>query len=357
MTMVETLENCSPADGFYGSWLLLLVLAVYLVSSYFDGLNRISINAISLALITYSISFSTHACWDMQYATYGMWTSLGIVFLLCTSQIFSFLDHGTNTILLIGAAGSGKSTFTYGLVNEYRRDKDCSFSDGTESDYRVLFQEMENSWAQNTGHAYTDDFNSNKINFSVGYRFIPGEKQIKIYDFGGEQLKNTAPINRSGIVNDELYELTELQIGQDTDTKQNMVPRHEITHIIFLIGPDASGKYPDPSHSRSLQSNIDLILKLTMRTGKAKRDKKYKHEVRKFYHRLRAIKVHCFLTKASRQTREDGSVANDVLYDIAPELGRLVKATKGMVNYINIIDEDFNPDVLNMSIVANELKK
>ena len=110
-------------------------------------------------------------------------------------------------------------------------------------------------------------------------------------------------------------------------------------------------------HIPALQSNIDLILKLTMRTGNAKRDKKYTKEVKKHYHKYRAIKVHCFLTKASRQTREDGSKAEDVLFDIAPELSRLVKETKGMVRYVNVINENFKPDAFGMSIIAKELKK
>jgi len=353
--MVETLANCSAAEGISGSFWWLMVLTVYVVIAHFDGLNRIHTKAIALALIPYSISFSTHACWDMQYATYGMWASLGITFFLFASQIFDFLEHGKNTILLIGAAGSGKSTFTYALVNEYRRDQHSLFSDGTDSDYRPLFQEMESAWAQNKAHEATDNFNSNKINFNVGYRRIPGEKQINIYDFGGEQLRQTAPIGRGEDKNYDLYSSMNLQIGQAQSEKY--LPRQEISHIVFLIGPSNFGKYPHPSHIRSLQSNIDLILKLTMRTGNAKRDKKYSPKVKKHYHRFRAIKVHCFLTMASRQTREDGSVAKDVLYDIAPELGRLVKDTNGMVKYINVIDDNFNPDAFNMSIVAKELKK
>ena len=353
-TIVENLENCSATDGISNYWIL-MAIAVYMAISYSVGLDKLERKTLGLALIPYTITFSTHACWDMQYATYGMWASIGIVFCLSIIQIYSILDHGKNTILLIGAAGSGKSTFTYALVNEYRRDQTCSFSDGTDSDYRVLFQEMESAWATNKAHKATEDFNSNRINFNVGYRIIKGEKQINIYDFGGEQLRSTAPIGRGIKENYDLYELTNLQIGNSESEK--VVPRQEISHIVFLIGPSKFGKYPDPMHIPSLMSNIDLILKLTMRTGNAKRDKKYKPEVKKHYNKFRAIKVHCFLTKASRQTREDGSVANDVLYDIAPELGRLVKDTGGMVKYINVIDENFNPDAFNMSIVVKELKK
>lgn len=362
MNVVETLESCSANDGFSGSFPLLVVLIGYVVIAYYDGLNRINFKAVGLAIIPLSIYFSTHGCWDMQYATYGMWASISIAFILIIAQIFGFLEYGKNTILLVGAAGSGKSTFTYGLVNEYRRDQSCSFSDGTDSDYRVLFQEMESVWALGKAHQATSDINSNRINFNVGYgKFpftpfnIPGEKQISIYDFGGEQLRSTAPIGRKLGENYDLYELTELQVGQAESEKY--VAREEINHIVFLIGPNKFGKYPDPLHIPALQSNIDLILKLTMRTGNAKRDKKYTPEVRKYYSKYRDIKVHCFLTKASRQTREDGSVAVEVLYDIAPELGRLVNDTKGTVKYINVIDENFNPDPFSMSIIAKELKK
>ena len=307
-------ETCSVSDGFAGAFPLLLLLGVYVGVARIDGVVAIPLRAIFLAFIPFSIAYASHSCSDMPYATFGMYLSLAITFVLFVALLLEFLDHGKNTILLVGAPGAGKTVFTYGLIDEYRRDRSSSFSDGTDSDYRVLFQEMESAWATGKAHKATDDFNSNRINFSVGFPKIPGEKQIVIYDFGGEQIRGVSAIDRLQSINEALYGNMTLNIGELMGGKSlKQIHREEISHIVFLIGPDVLGNYPDPAAMSSLQSNIDLILKLTMRTGKARRDKRYTNELKKYYHRFRAIKIHCFLTKCSRQHRDD-AVAKPRMY-------------------------------------------
>ena len=86
MNAVETIESCSVTDGISLSpplLALLVVLIGYIVLDYYlEGLNKISLKAVGLAIIPFSVYFTTHGCWERQYSEYGIWAAVTITFSL-----------------------------------------------------------------------------------------------------------------------------------------------------------------------------------------------------------------------------------------------------------------------------------
>ena len=166
------------------------------------------------------------------------------------------------------------------------------------------------------------------------------EKNYSFYDFGGEQLAKINPIQRAKLEKSreeglkKLLQDTTLKIGID---ESMVIDRASIRHVVFLIGPKEDGSYPHKDTFLTLQENIALIQKLTMRTANARKDPAYSTKLKRQYHLYRRIKVHCLLTKYSRSPNpaQDDDV-KELLKSISPDLYRIVLNTKGKMRYVNV---------------------
>jgi hypothetical protein len=221
--------------------------------------------------------------------------------------------------------------------------------------YKLLHRDLEQAWANGEIHAKTDDGNANVVRFSIKSFFM--EKNFAFYDFGGEQIAEANPIIRGqNDFSKALLEDTSLTFGAAVNMD---VERTSIKHVLFLIGPKENGTYPHPDTYASLQENIALVQKLTMRTANARRDTNYSIELRKKYHIYRQIKVHCLFTKYSRseEPAQDQSVG-DLLKNISPDLYRIVNDTKGMIRYVNVRSEDLRrAELVGVADIAQALMK
>ncbi len=265
-------------------------------------------------------------------------------------QAVNLYQDNERTVLFVGAAGAGKTTLAWGLTRYYSTEK--KFSDGIDPGYKILHRELEVAWASGKQHPGTDDGNANMVRFGIRGPLM--EKNFAFYDFGGEQIAQANPINRNIGVNEMLLKQTLLKFGQAVDMD---VDRTSVKHVLFLIGPEEDGTYPNPDTYRFLQENIALVQKLTMRTAGAKRDKNYSIELRKNYHLYHQIKVHCLFTKYSRseEPAHDESVY-ELLKNISPDLYRIVVDTKGQIRYVNVRSEDLkNPALVGVAEIAEAL--
>jgi len=268
-------------------------------------------------------------------------------------QLVYLYQDNERTVLFVGTGGAGKTTLAWGLTRYYSTEE--KFSAGTDMGYSLLHRDLEQAWANGNIHAKTDDGNANVVRFSLNSFFM--EKNFAFYDFGGEQIAEANPIIRGqNDLSKALLENTSLTFGAAVNMD---VERTSIKHVLFLIGPKESGAYPHPDTYTSLQENIALVQKLTMRTANARRDKNYSIELRKKYHTYRQIKVHCLFTKYSRseEPAQDQSV-RDLLKNISPDLYRIVKDTKGKIRYVNVRSEDLrSAELVGVADIAQALMK
>ena len=275
---------------------------------------------------------------------------------LALNMIIQFVylyQDNERTVLFVGTGGAGKTTLAWGLTRYYSTEK--KFSDGTDMGYKLLHRDLEQAWANGDIHGKTDDANANVVRFSLKSFFM--EKNFAFYDFGGEQIARANPIVRGqNDLSKSILEDTSLTFGAAVGMD---VERTSIKHVLFLIGPTETGTYPHPDTYASLQENIALVQKLTMRTANARRDKNYSIELRKKYHIYRRIKVHCLFTKYSRseEPAQDQSVRN-LLKDISPDLYRIVNDTKGEIRYVNVRSEDLkSTEWVGVADIAQALMK
>jgi len=358
MLGIDTLQQCefsSSAIGFVGPVGFILIVCNILLLVYSRNFlyYRIVPSQLFLACLSILSALYVYRCPPYPNADFAL--SLAFLSIALNIFIISLYHYQDNerTVLFVGVGGSGKTTLAWGLTRHYSTEE--NFSDGTDMGYKLLHRDLEQAWAGGTPHKKTDDGNANVVRFSLKSFLM--EKNFAFYDFGGEQIANANPIVRGeNDLSKALLEKTSITFGNSVDMD---VKRTSIKHVLFLIGPDKNGNYPHPDTYASLQENIALVQKLTMRTANARRDKNYSIELRKKYHIYRKIKVHCLFTKYSRSVEpaQDQSV-RALLKDISPDLYRIVNDTKGEIRYVNVRSENLmKAELVGVADIAQALKK
>ena len=351
----DTLQQCEFSGVISNEASLYIFCNILVIFfSYFFLHYRIVPIHLFLACVSILSAFSVDLCpleddvRDAAVISTAFFLALNVGILLA-----SLYQDNERTVLFVGTGGVGKTTLAWGLTRYYSTEE--KFSSGTDMGYSLLHRDLEQAWSRGEIHAKTDDANANVVRFSLKSGFM--EKNFAFYDFGGEQIAEANPIIRG---QNDLYkallENTSLKFG----SSENMdVDRTSIKHVLFLIGPEESGAYPHPDTYDTLQENIALVQKLTMRTANARRDKNYSIELRMKYHVYREIKVHCLFTKYSRseEPAQDQSV-RDLLKHISPDLYRIVKDSKGEILYVNVRSEDLtSAELVGVPDIAQALMK
>ena len=294
--------------------------------------------------------------------------------IVCCFGSVKFLMIGSgkeHSILLIGSAGAGKTYLTYGLL-KYLSGKHTEFAHGEDSMSRAMMQEVEEAHASgNVAPGTIIGITSNKVSFAIK----ENGKQISIFDFSGEAIKNYTPVNRVGNLS-PLHTDVELDLDgelglqlsipfdhsppiEDSGAKM-LLHRANIKHIVFLIHPLENGTYPHKDVLTSLQSNLKLVEELTMRTSNAMRSKKYSKEVKAYYPNMRKIRIHCVFTMFSNRQdnlTELATNAMDELFNIDADLWRLVGNSKGTCQFSNVIKIDQDGKVSPDNYLIDELAK
>ena len=353
----DTLQQCefSPPAGFIsptGFFFIVCNILVILFSLYKSQHNGIVLSHFFLACVSILSALYVDLC-PLDGQTMALISTFVFLALNIGQQLVYLYQDNERIVLFVGTGGAGKTTLAWGLTRYYSTEE--KFSDGTDMGYKLLHRDLEQAWANGEIHAKTDDANANVVRFSLKSFFM--EKNFAFYDFGGEQIAEANPIIRGqNDLSKALLEDTSITFGAAVHAD---VERTSIKHVLFLIGPEESGAYPHPDTYTSLQENIALVQKLTMRTANARRDKNYSIELRKKYHTYRKIKVHCLFTKYSRseEPAQDQSV-RDLLKDISPDLYRIVNDTKGEIRYVNVRSEDLrSAELVGVADIAQALMK
>lgn len=266
----------------------------------------------------------------------------GIGMVLLLLLLFKEEKVKKSTILLIGKAGAGKTVLTWGLM-KYFGEIYPNFCHGTDSDNRVLMQEVESAFIRGDNPEGTYLDTANKISFSLDPH---SKKEFVIYDFGGELIHGASPVSREKSKS-ELFTSMRLDIHQLQSTgkvnisesqEKLIIDRRTIKHIVFLIHPEDDGSYPNHNVLSSLQSNIQLVEELTMRTSHPLHSNMYSDEVKKYRNQAHLIRIHCLFTKYSNRgdaMREES--IEEELIDISPDLNRLINQTNGTRQFVNVI--------------------
>jgi|TARA_B110000211_G_C14058973_1_gene544665 GTPase SAR1 family protein len=267
---------------------------------------------------------------------------IGVVVLICLTVYVE--KRKQSAILLIGTAGSGKTVLTWGLL-KYLGEKYPDFCHGPDSDNRILSHEVEKSFSEGSEVDGTSGLNSNRISFSINLR---SKEEFVIYDFGGESLAQYSPVSRERRISN-LFKSMTLDINNAIkdghlvkQLSHLIIKRSDIKHVVFLIKPDANGVYPHKDVLSTLQSNIQLVEELTMRTSQTLNSNVYSSEVKKYRPQAHRIRVHCLFTQYSnRNLNEMGKDQSvELLKEISPDLNRLVNQSGGTRQFVNFIRMD-----------------
>jgi hypothetical protein len=266
----------------------------------------------------------------------------GIGMVLLLLLLFKKEKMKKSTILLIGKAGAGKTVLTWGLI-KYLGEIYPNFCHGADSDNKALMKDVESDFADGVKVRGTMYTTANKISFSLNPH---SKKEYVIYDFGGEQIHQASPVTRQKRTT-KLFQSMDLDIFSNMVSEEDLeaygpqklvIDRRTIKHIVFLIHPAADGSYPHRDVLSSLQSNIQLVEELTMRTSHPLHSNVYSDAVKKYRNQAHRIRIHCFFTQYSN--RGDAMGEEDIeaeLKEISTDLNRLINQSKGTRRHVNVI--------------------
>jgi len=252
-----------------------------------------------------------------------------------------------SAILFVGVAGSGKTVLTWGLL-KYLGEAYPNFRHGSDSDNRILAQDVEAKLASGDEVEGTAADTSNKISFSID----PSSKEeFVIYDFGGEQIAQSSPVSRvrrtSEMFTSMSLDINDIQSYEEKEyeafkmQKHLIIDRRNIKHVVFLIHPEDNGDYPNKDVMLTLQSNIQLVEELTMRTSQPLHSSEYSTEVKKYLPQAHRIRIHCLFTKYTHRDVDEMNKeqSEELLKDISTDLNRLVNQSNGTRQFVNVLTE------------------